>query len=107
MIRRPPRSTLFPYTTLFRSRIAPLFRSELDDHWYASRYDDCKAILVDPRAGRGPGMVVRYGQNQALAERFKRRAKMSMIMQNPPEHTRMRGVASRPLPARRVAGPEA
>src|SRR3712207_8375112 len=23
MIRRPPRSTLFPYTTLFRSRIAP------------------------------------------------------------------------------------
>src|SRR3712207_8282943 len=24
MIRRPPRSTLFPYTTLFRSRGAPL-----------------------------------------------------------------------------------
>src|SRR5690554_7286727 len=23
MIRRPPRSTLFPYTTLFRSRIGP------------------------------------------------------------------------------------
>src|SRR2546423_10827148 len=31
MIRRPPRSTLFPYTTLFRSllarRAAPVFRS--------------------------------------------------------------------------------
>src|SRR5438477_7804850 len=27
MIRRPPRSTLFPYTTLFRS---PLFRSVVD-----------------------------------------------------------------------------
>src|SRR5690349_24256764 len=26
MIRRPPRSTLFPYTTLFRS---PIFRSQL------------------------------------------------------------------------------
>src|SRR3712207_7649933 len=25
MIRRPPRSTLFPYTTLFRSRIAACF----------------------------------------------------------------------------------
>src|SRR2546427_8882348 len=25
MIRRPPRSTLFPYTTLFRSRAAPDF----------------------------------------------------------------------------------
>src|SRR5258708_24520404 len=27
MIRRPPRSTLFPYTTLFRSRIARKTRS--------------------------------------------------------------------------------
>src|SRR2546425_10577137 len=26
MIRRPPRSTLFPYTTLFRSRLAPHLR---------------------------------------------------------------------------------
>src|SRR5260221_5615431 len=32
MIRRPPRSTLFPYTTLFRSRLAlnPLIASEID-----------------------------------------------------------------------------
>src|SRR3712207_8028258 len=27
MIRRPPRSTLFPYTTLFRSNIEDVFRS--------------------------------------------------------------------------------
>src|SRR2546426_7632734 len=27
MIRRPPRSTLFPYTTLFRSTVAPMIRS--------------------------------------------------------------------------------
>src|SRR2546430_8425536 len=26
MIRRPPRSTLFPYTTLFRSRLPPGFQ---------------------------------------------------------------------------------
>src|SRR3712207_7538486 len=26
MIRRPPRSTLFPYTTLFRSKLERLFR---------------------------------------------------------------------------------
>src|SRR5204863_1100593 len=26
MIRRPPRSTLFPYTTLFRSRITPTLK---------------------------------------------------------------------------------
>src|SRR2546428_2181849 len=27
MIRRPPRSTLFPYTTLFRSRLSDLWRA--------------------------------------------------------------------------------
>src|SRR3712207_9579413 len=31
MIRRPPRSTLFPYTTLFRSRIAQLADIPADD----------------------------------------------------------------------------
>src|SRR2546425_10161768 len=30
MIRRPPRSTLFPYTTLFRSRLRPKARENLD-----------------------------------------------------------------------------
>src|SRR5688572_32563458 len=29
MIRRPPRSTLFPYTTLFRSALAVLFLARL------------------------------------------------------------------------------
>src|SRR3712207_7867529 len=29
MIRRPPRSTLFPYTTLFRSRPLPAVRRDL------------------------------------------------------------------------------
>src|SRR3712207_7174549 len=31
MIRRPPRSTLFPYTTLFRSRIAILRKKAAQD----------------------------------------------------------------------------
>src|SRR3712207_8706344 len=30
MMRRPPRSTLFPYTTLFRSRVDPLARRAAD-----------------------------------------------------------------------------
>src|SRR3712207_7877662 len=34
MIRRPPRSTLFPYTTLFRSRSAILPRAAT---WYVKR----------------------------------------------------------------------
>src|SRR3712207_7399584 len=31
MIRRPPRSTLFPYTTLFRSRRIPIVADEYAD----------------------------------------------------------------------------
>src|SRR5438552_13752839 len=33
MIRRPPRSTLFPYTTLFRSRSAPSKRAPPAPGW--------------------------------------------------------------------------
>src|SRR2546425_10561996 len=42
MIRRPPRSTLFPYTTLFRSRraVRPSPR--------------CRAAAFDPRPGWAP-----------------------------------------------------
>src|SRR3712207_8350382 len=32
MIRRPPRSTLFPYTTLFRSALSQRYREPLPDH---------------------------------------------------------------------------
>src|SRR5438034_4573195 len=31
MLRRPPRSTLFPYTTLFRSHVDLIARGERDD----------------------------------------------------------------------------
>src|SRR2546429_3582565 len=50
MIRRPPRSTLFPYTTLFRSRDA-----------YTSRSDECETTASGHRvasqffSGRGKG----------------------------------------------------
>src|SRR5260370_28046379 len=54
MIRRPPRSTLFPYTTLFRSvdgyRVA---------HEQAAGFQSCvpgesKVFPADPRRGRKP-----------------------------------------------------
>src|SRR5256885_3929905 len=32
MIRRPPRSTLFPYTTLFRSLVDAAFRNAVSEH---------------------------------------------------------------------------
>src|SRR5689334_23739229 len=37
MIRRPPRSTLFPYTTLFRSRV--VFEVASEKTWESDLYD--------------------------------------------------------------------
>src|SRR3712207_8008789 len=49
MIRRPPRSTLFPYTTLFRSL-----------HVTVGEGDDTKEIL------RGVDLTVRSGETHAI-----------------------------------------
>src|SRR5688572_32551007 len=57
MIRRPPRSTLFPYTTLFRSPIAPARRLVL--HAGCAELpgsdDALRARAVAPRVLRGLG----------------------------------------------------
>src|SRR2546427_5263810 len=55
MIRRPPRSTLFPYTTLFRSRCAAVVLGRRQPHALRRRphgrqLDDG----ADQRPGRGP-----------------------------------------------------
>src|SRR5256885_6397549 len=50
MIRRPPRSTLFPYTTLFRS-VMHAVKDDLKSGdlfiKYGERYDDYREQLVD------------------------------------------------------------
>src|SRR5436305_8960574 len=42
MIRRPPRSTLFPYTTLFRSEVAAV---DVDGHQRLGLLDDDRAAV--------------------------------------------------------------
>src|SRR5687767_15390518 len=59
MIRRPPRSTLFPYTTLFRSRVhAERPRGEHPD----GRADR------DPRLPRGPRARAQIGAPERLGD---------------------------------------
>src|SRR6266849_6462454 len=59
MIRRPPRSTLFPYTTLFRSQS---FGEPLEYH-HAAAFTKYKAIrgsiegLTDPIRGKHPHLA--------------------------------------------------
>src|SRR3712207_7010856 len=56
MIRRPPRSTLFPYTTLFRSRAYPsaslLHKVEL-----AQKYSSVFHSPTHSSLGLGPGLL--------------------------------------------------
>src|SRR5256886_3633518 len=55
MIRRPPRSTLFPYTTLFRSLFGEfLDRQKTNRAWADSFLVDSRGIadLIDPSTGQ-------------------------------------------------------
>src|SRR5258708_18512879 len=66
MIRRPPRSTLFPYTTLFRSRINPerlhriqvelldVLRSGLEDHLELMVLEKPVRVFAETAIGRPP-----------------------------------------------------
>src|SRR2546429_6338165 len=78
MIRRPPRSTLFPYTTLFRSLIgmgsageqedrAPVTRVQHLDKERARRFAEC--ARVRPASSR---FVFQTGSFRSLAERGRK-----------------------------------
>src|SRR5260370_42541726 len=47
MIRRPPRSTLFPYTTLFRSYGGIAFSRDDGHHWMALDVTDNDHLVSD------------------------------------------------------------
>src|SRR2546428_8903400 len=52
MIRRPPRSTLFPYTTLFRSHATAHDRG---DHFPRVQCAEARSARADPRGKRAGG----------------------------------------------------
>src|SRR5687767_15424181 len=66
MIRRPPRSTLFPYTTLFRSP-----PDRLVVHREVEHDEEVLGVLVDLRAlvARGDVLVVERVEVEVLLER--------------------------------------
>src|SRR5256885_14031229 len=79
MIRRPPRSTLFPYTTLFRSvqriGIVPLLQLPLVDH--ADHVANGKGLQLVVRDEQGRGACgledAAHLMRQALAQRSEER----------------------------------
>src|SRR5256885_12963468 len=71
MIRRPPRSTLFPYTTLFRSKAAELFAFTLRVR--AENTD----VLTD--AEENVRVSCAYTQGKRSEERFSRNAETDLV----------------------------
>src|SRR5256885_5158386 len=59
MIRRPPRSTLFPYTTLFRSFIRPQHQ-DAEFTGVATPVLDSISFQLGPRAGSKPSQGLWY-----------------------------------------------
>src|SRR2546430_10440172 len=72
MIRRPPRSTLFPYTTLFRSRADGLLPWDRRGHPRAA--DPQGVMSLSVRLGRN-GLPVRDGRH--VAQRARHAARRS------------------------------
>src|SRR2546422_4284592 len=52
MIRRPPRSTLFPYTTLFRSALALAVADQLDGNRLHAAHAEAPADLLPQQLAR-------------------------------------------------------
>src|SRR3712207_8562713 len=91
MIRRPPRSTLFPYTTLFRSELESIGKMGFEDYflivWDFVKYAKDRKIEVGPGRGSAAGSIVAYAleitdldplQYSLLFERFLNPDRISM-----------------------------
>src|SRR5256885_12567261 len=76
MIRRPPRSTLFPYTTLFRSAHDRNARTLLGDAFSAGRAR--RRLCVDLRQGAADGF--RRNRGAATADRKSTRLNSSHLV---------------------------
>src|SRR2546426_4771683 len=69
MIRRPPRSTLFPYTTLFRSRLSPLAAGGDPAEPVRRGWAACDPLYVSaPYASAGSGRLPRKDSGLFVAD---------------------------------------
>src|SRR5256885_5807446 len=88
MIRRPPRSTLFPYTTLFRSAYSGehgdgLVRSEWIEPIIGPRLVAALAEikdLFDPKGLLNPGKIVRPSKQDDRTDRKSTRLNSSHLV---------------------------
>src|SRR2546422_2590569 len=76
MIRRPPRSTLFPYTTLFRSQL---------HHPFPHRRQPASALRQGARPGRADGYAP--GRSHSHVRQRSHCARQFRVVERSEEHT--------------------
>src|SRR5256885_11125164 len=80
MIRRPPRSTLFPYTTLFRSAIAAAERLLLEGRAAPTGSAGHEPHQARHRRGDTGAAAARAGSTVAIADRKSTRLNSSHLV---------------------------
>jgi cytochrome P450 len=92
-----------PYPHYHRLRTAgPVHRSALG-FFAASRHDDVSSILRDKRFGKDfVGRMTRRLGHEIMEEPVYRSMRCWMLQQDPPDHTRLRGLVVKAFTARRV-----
>src|SRR5256885_10081967 len=80
MIRRPPRSTLFPYTTLFRSIVSGFDRVLLS-RFELYRAGSCAVLAIDEDIGsRGSGLKANFDGRASTEDRKSTRLNSSHLV---------------------------
>lgn len=92
-----------PYPTYHRMReTAPVWQSPLG-MWIVTRYEDAALVLRDKRFGKNYVAAVsgRYGPDILKEPAYASLAR-TMLVLDPPDHTRLRGLVTKAFTARRV-----
>jgi cytochrome P450 len=102
---RDPAFLANPYPVFKQIRAAaPVWKAPFG-RWFLTRYDDCNLLLRDRRFGKD------YVDPEALMRRFGPTAPQDsavielshmMLMRDPPDHTRLRGLVNKAFTARRI-----
>src|SRR2546422_7832912 len=84
MIRRPPRSTLFPYTTLFRSGVGPAiaeavagFFDEAKNRKLLERLEKLGLTFTEPVAAEGKGPLA--GQTRSEEHTSELQSRLHLV----------------------------
>jgi cytochrome P450 len=102
---RDPAFLANPYPVFHKLRAAaPVFKAPFG-RWFVTRYDDTQQLLRDRRFGKDydnpDALMSRFGPT-ALQEPAVVELTHMMLMRDPPDHTRLRGLVTKAFTARRI-----